>query len=122
MRQDWRPLALVSQLGLTVAASLIITLLFGLWLDSRLGTGPLFTLVFVLVGIGAATVGAYRLVAQAIAESVASRPATYRPKARLRGPVADEDTRQDEAEGRPGDPGDGESPSARPSQEDQEGG
>jgi len=79
MRQDWRPLALVTQLGLTVVVSLVLSLLLGLWLDNLLGTKPILTLLFSLIGVAAGTVGVYRLVAQAIAEAAGQgRPTTRR--------------------------------------------
>ncbi len=68
--RNWRPLALVTQLGFTVAASLVLSLLLGLWLDNHFGTGPLFVLVCSLVGILIGTFGVYRLVTQAIAEEI----------------------------------------------------
>lgn len=61
-------LGLVLQLGWTMAASLIVSLLVGLWLDSTLGTRPWATLVGALVGIAAGTVGVYRIVARVLDE------------------------------------------------------
>ena len=78
MRQDWRPLALVTQLGLTVVASLVLSLLLGLWLDNLLGTKPILTLLFSLIGVAAAIVGVYRLVTQAISEVVGQGRSTTR--------------------------------------------
>ena len=67
----WPVIALVTQLGLTVAGSLVVSLLIGIWLDSTFGPRPLWTLVFALVGIVGATVGVYRMVSTAIAQSTA---------------------------------------------------
>ena len=74
--RDMSTLSLVTQLGLTVVIALILSLLLGLWLDNRLDTKPLFTLVFSLFGIMIGTIGVYRLVTRAIAESVAQAPRT----------------------------------------------
>lgn len=80
MSQDWRPLTLVTQVGLTIAVTLLLSLLLGLWLDSLLHTSPLLTLVFSLVGIVAGTISVYRMVSEAIAESVAHRGPGYHPE------------------------------------------
>jgi ATP synthase protein I len=104
-RRDMSTLSLVTQLGVTVVTALILSLLLGLWLDSRLGTSPLFTLVFSLFGILIGTIGVYRLVTRAIAESVAEQPrARSSPKppadssdeAASADPWADEDAEQDD--------------------------
>ncbi len=80
MRRDWRPLTLVTQVGLTMVVTLVLCLLLGLWLDSLLHTSPLLTLVFSLIGIVAGTIGVYRMVSEAIAESVADRGPDYHPR------------------------------------------
>ncbi len=74
MKRDWPVIALVTQLGLTVAGTLVVSLLIGIWLDNTFGPRPLWTLVFALVGIVGATVGVYRMVASAIAETARNRP------------------------------------------------
>ena len=50
-------LAVASQFGITLAVAVILGILAGQWLDSRLNIGiPLFTLIGVLLGlVGAAT-------------------------------------------------------------------
>jgi F0F1-type ATP synthase assembly protein I len=53
-------LSLAMNLGWTMAFSLVIPLLAGIWLDRKLGTMPLFTLVGTVLGILAATVGVAR--------------------------------------------------------------
>jgi ATP synthase protein I len=50
-KEYWEHLALVSQVGLTMAGSIILFLLAGFVLDRWLGTGGLFTIVFILLGI-----------------------------------------------------------------------
>jgi len=75
MRRDWGPLALISQLGVTIVASILLGLLVGLWIDAHFGTRPWATLVFSLLGIAAGTIGVYRLIARSIEEATAERPA-----------------------------------------------
>jgi len=59
--RNWPFLAEFFQLGWVVAFSLLIPLAAGLWLDKRFQTMPLFTLVGMLIGILAATVGTVRI-------------------------------------------------------------
>ncbi len=49
-------------LGWYVAMSIILGTAGGLWLDRRLGTLPLFTLLGVIAGSGVAFYGVYRMV------------------------------------------------------------
>lgn len=96
-RRDMSTLSLVTQLGVTVVTALVLSLLLGLWLDSRLGTRPLLTLTFSLFGILIGTVGVYRLVTRAIADSVAEYPRTKSsPKASGSGDAGETDPWTDE--------------------------
>jgi len=54
-------LSLAWNLSWTMLFSLLIPLLGGVWLDKKLGTAPLFTLIGALLGILAATVGVARI-------------------------------------------------------------
>jgi F0F1-type ATP synthase assembly protein I len=54
-------LSLALNLGWTMFFSLVIPLLVGIWLDRKLGTLPLFTLIGVVLGVLAATVGVARI-------------------------------------------------------------
>lgn len=54
-------LSLAMNLGWTMVFSLVIPLLVGIWLDRRLGTMPLFTLLGMGLGILAATLGVARI-------------------------------------------------------------
>lgn len=73
MHRDWRPLALVTQVGLTIVVTLVLCLLLGLWIDNRFGTKPWATLVLTLVGIVAGSVSVYRMVSEAIAAAAAEQ-------------------------------------------------
>lgn len=52
--QTWRALAQVSQIGITMAATVLAGILLGKYLDAWLGTAPWLLLVFSLLGAGAA--------------------------------------------------------------------
>lgn len=92
MKPDWKPLTLITQVGLTIVAALILCLLAGIWLDAKFGTHWVFTLAFSLVGIAAGSIGVYRQISAAIADSVseietrkaarAARESTNPPSAR----------------------------------------
>lgn len=47
-------------LGLQFAISILLFLLAGQWLDRKLGTSPLFLIVFVFTGAGASFYSIYR--------------------------------------------------------------
>jgi F0F1-type ATP synthase assembly protein I len=73
MRQDWGPLALITQLGITMVGAIVLGLVLGLWLDAHFGTKPWGTLILSLVGIGAGTLGVYRLIAMSIEQATEAR-------------------------------------------------
>ena len=54
-------LAVASQFGITLAISVVLGYLAGHWLDDRLGTGIIFTLIGVLLGLVAAVLNTMRL-------------------------------------------------------------
>lgn len=66
MNRDWQALSLITQVGLTIAASIVLSLLLGLWIDGRFGTRPWATLVFALIGIAVGSLSVYRMVSAAI--------------------------------------------------------
>ena len=63
------PIALVTQVGLTMVVCILIGLGVGLWADNNFGTKPCITLVLTLVGVAAGTYSVYRTVSQAIEEA-----------------------------------------------------
>lgn len=67
MRNYFRPLVIM-QLGLTVVATILVSLAAGLWIDGRFGTSPWATLLAMLVGTVAAFYGVYRLIARIFAD------------------------------------------------------
>jgi F0F1-type ATP synthase assembly protein I len=50
--------------------SLLIPLFGGIWLDKKLGTAPLFTLIGAALGILAATVGVARIALRTFSQAV----------------------------------------------------
>jgi len=54
--------AMLSQLGLTMALPIPLCALAGRWLDDKLGTGMIFFVILLCLGIAGGTVGAYRLI------------------------------------------------------------
>jgi ATP synthase protein I len=57
--------ALVMQVGLTMAGSILFCLAIGYYLDKWLGTRPLFIIIFILLGIVGGGVTVYRQIMQA---------------------------------------------------------
>ena len=54
-------LAVASQFGITLAVSVVLGYFAGHWLDDRLNTGIIFTLIGVLLGLVAAVLNTVRL-------------------------------------------------------------
>ncbi|MBN2829693.1 MAG: AtpZ/AtpI family protein [Candidatus Cloacimonetes bacterium] len=55
-------LTLLGQTGLTMIISIIMGLLFGLWLDSKFESQPLFLAIFILLGVAGGFLGVYKLI------------------------------------------------------------
>jgi len=55
-------LTLITELGLVMASCILIGLGIGLFIDSKLQTQPFGLLLFLLIGIAAAFVAAYRMI------------------------------------------------------------
>lgn len=66
MRRELQALGLVTQVGLTIAVCIVVSLLLGLWIDNTFGTKPWATLLFALLGIAAGSYSVYRMVSEAI--------------------------------------------------------
>lgn len=65
--------ALVTQLGLTLALSIVFGLVLGLWVDAHFGTKPWAAVVFSLLGISAGIYGVIRLVSASIDQATVER-------------------------------------------------
>jgi F0F1-type ATP synthase assembly protein I len=61
MKDVFRSLGIATQVGLMVVASILISLLLGLWLDDKLGTAPCATLILTIVGVLVGCMSTYRL-------------------------------------------------------------
>jgi len=59
---DWAGLVLIGQLGLTVAIPILLGIGAGIFIDSKLQSSPIATLLGLLLGLAAGVYGAYRLV------------------------------------------------------------
>ncbi|TMC20578.1 MAG: AtpZ/AtpI family protein [Chloroflexi bacterium] len=57
----WGPLALMGQLGFTIAVPIALLAILGNYLDNWLRTGHLFILLGLLLGLISGIYGAYRL-------------------------------------------------------------
>lgn len=60
------PVLLVTQLGLTVAGSILFCLLIGFYLDKWLNTKPIFIIIFILLGVVGGGYNAYRQIMEII--------------------------------------------------------
>jgi F0F1-type ATP synthase assembly protein I len=49
--QVYQNLALISQIGISMILPIFLCLWFGQWLDKKIGTSPLFLIVFLVLGI-----------------------------------------------------------------------
>jgi F0F1-type ATP synthase assembly protein I len=59
---DYTGLALVGEVGLTIALSMLAGVGIGHFIDSKLGTSPIATLIGLLLGLAAGIYGVYRLI------------------------------------------------------------
>lgn len=47
-------LSLISQLGITMITPILICTFIGIFIDEKINTPPIFTIIFILLGVGAA--------------------------------------------------------------------
>ena len=57
----FQALAVASQFGISLAVSVVLGYFVGQWIDGHLGTGIIFTLIAVLLGLVAAVINTVRL-------------------------------------------------------------
>jgi F0F1-type ATP synthase assembly protein I len=50
---NYKGLVLFSQVGLSIAIPIFLCLYLGRYIDIRLGTQPLFLIIFIILGVGA---------------------------------------------------------------------
>ncbi|MFW2330978.1 MAG: AtpZ/AtpI family protein [Nitrospinota bacterium] len=56
-----RKLYLLSSIGIQIIVSILIGLIIGVWLDGKLETKPIFTLIFIFFGVVAGFLNLYRV-------------------------------------------------------------
>lgn len=59
---DLAPFALVGEVGLTIALSMLAGVLVGRFVDSHFGISPIATLLGLLLGLAVGIYGVYRLI------------------------------------------------------------
>jgi ATP synthase protein I len=60
--RGWAYAALFSEIGISLLVTTLVGVLVGYWVDTQLGSVPVFVIVGFLVGAGSGTVLIYRLV------------------------------------------------------------
>jgi ATP synthase protein I len=58
----WKSVALLGQVGWTIALSTVVGLGIGLFIDDKLHSSPVATLIGLLLGLAAGIYGVYRIV------------------------------------------------------------
>jgi ATP synthase protein I len=61
-RSDLAAFALIGQVGLMIAGGAVLGILAGLFIDSKLHSSPVATLIGLLLGLAAGIYGVYRLI------------------------------------------------------------
>ena len=60
--RGWAYAALFSEIGISLLVTTLVGVLVGYWVDSQLGSVPVFAIVGFAIGAGSGTVLIYRLV------------------------------------------------------------
>ncbi len=61
-RGDLAAFALIGQVGLMISLGAVLGIVVGLFIDNKLGSSPIATLIGLLLGLAAGIYGVYRLV------------------------------------------------------------
>jgi len=88
-------LAVASQFGITLAVSVVLGYFAGHWIDDRLNTGIIFTLIGVLLGLVAAVLNTVRLYT-ALMNKTQSAQTTESVRGANEGHTLDEDNDEDD--------------------------
>lgn len=59
--QGWQAALRVLGMGWYVVIAILLGILGGLWVDGKLGTKPLFTIIGLMIGIAVAVYGVYQM-------------------------------------------------------------
>ncbi len=54
-------LVLLTQIGISMILPIVMGLYIGKWLDGKFGTGPIFLLIFIIMGVGSAFVNLFKI-------------------------------------------------------------
>ena len=79
----YQALAVASQFGITLAVSVVLGYFVGQWLDDRLRTGVIFTLIGVLLGLVGAAMNTVRLYRALMRKTQSERYAQTTESARI---------------------------------------
>ena len=79
----FQALAVASQFGIALAVSVVLGYFVGQWLDGRLGTGIIFTLIGVLLGLIGSAMNTVRLYRALMRKSQSERYAQTTESARI---------------------------------------
>jgi ATP synthase protein I len=79
----YQALAVASQFGITLAVSVVLGYFVGQWLDDRLRTGIIFTLIGVLLGLVGAAMNTVRLYRALMRKTQSERYAQTTESARI---------------------------------------
>ncbi len=61
-------LVLISQIGISMVVPIGMGLYIGKWLDDRLGTGPIFLFIFIIIGVVSAFMSLFKITQKDIHE------------------------------------------------------
>jgi ATP synthase protein I len=79
----FQALAVASQFGITLAVSVVLGFFAGQWLDGRLNTGIIFTLIGVMLGLVASATNTVRLYRALLRKSASESDARTTESARI---------------------------------------
>lgn len=57
-----KALVLITQVGINLATPIVLCALLGSWIDKRVGTKWIFSVIFILLGIASGFLSTYRLI------------------------------------------------------------
>lgn len=63
-QSDWTAFALIGQVGLNISLGALLGIGIGLFIDSKLNSSPIATLIGLLLGLAAGIYNVYRLISK----------------------------------------------------------
>ena len=65
-KKNWAPaLSMISQIGFLMITPILVCMIFGGWLDRKIGPSPLWLVIFIILGVGAAFRNLFYMTAKA---------------------------------------------------------